>query len=93
VGRPPLQHSKQVARNIDADSYTAMERMACNNSRWKAAQMESCQPIKRLTDKKKQEEEEKKEKEEEEKKKKILLRKIDHHGFTLSDLTNSQLYS
>jgi hypothetical protein len=28
---------KQVARNIGADSYTAMKRMACNNARWKAA--------------------------------------------------------
>ena len=37
VGRPGLQYLKQVARNTGADSYTAMERMACNNSRWKAA--------------------------------------------------------
>jgi hypothetical protein len=37
VGRPRLQHLKQVARNKGADSYTAMKRMACNNSRWKAA--------------------------------------------------------
>jgi hypothetical protein len=37
VGRPRLQYLKQVARNIEADSYTAMERMACNSSRWKAA--------------------------------------------------------
>jgi hypothetical protein len=28
---------KQVTRNTGADSYTAMKRMACNNSRWKAA--------------------------------------------------------
>jgi hypothetical protein len=28
---------KQVARNPEADSYTAMKRMARNNSRWKAA--------------------------------------------------------
>jgi hypothetical protein len=28
---------KQVARNIGADSYTTMKRMACNKSRWKAA--------------------------------------------------------
>jgi hypothetical protein len=37
VGRPGLQYLKQVARNTGADSYTAMERMACNNYRWKAA--------------------------------------------------------
>ena len=37
VGRPRLQYLKQVARNTGADSYTAMKRMACNNSRWKAA--------------------------------------------------------
>jgi hypothetical protein len=37
VGRPRLQYLKQVARNTAADSYTAMKRMACNNSRWKAA--------------------------------------------------------
>jgi len=37
VGRPRLQYLKQVARNTVADSYTAMIRMACSNSRWKAA--------------------------------------------------------
>jgi hypothetical protein len=38
VGRPRLQYLKQVACNTAADSYTAMERMACNNNcRWKAA--------------------------------------------------------
>jgi hypothetical protein len=37
VGRPRLQYSKQVARKTGADSYTAMKRMACNNSKWKAA--------------------------------------------------------
>jgi hypothetical protein len=37
VGRPRLQYLKQVARNTGADSYTAMKRMACNKSRWKAA--------------------------------------------------------
>jgi len=37
VGRPRLQYLKQVARNTAADSYTAMKRMACNNSKWKAA--------------------------------------------------------
>jgi hypothetical protein len=37
VGRPGLQYLKQVARYTAADSYTAMERMACNSSRWKTA--------------------------------------------------------
>jgi hypothetical protein len=37
VGRPRLQYLRQVARNTEADSYTAMKRMACNNSGWKAA--------------------------------------------------------
>jgi hypothetical protein len=37
VGRPRLQYSKQVAINTAADRYTAMERKACNSSRWKAA--------------------------------------------------------
>jgi len=37
VGRPGLHYLKQVSRNTAADSYTAMERMACNKSRWKAA--------------------------------------------------------
>ena len=37
VGRPRLQYLKQVARNTAADSYRAMERMACDNYRWKAA--------------------------------------------------------
>jgi len=36
VGRPRLQYLKQVARNTGADSYTAMRRMACSNSRRKA---------------------------------------------------------
>jgi hypothetical protein len=37
MGRPRLQYLKQVARNIGADSYTTMRRIACNKSRWKAA--------------------------------------------------------
>jgi hypothetical protein len=37
VGRPRPQFLKQVTRNTGADSYTAMKRMACNKSRWKAA--------------------------------------------------------
>jgi len=37
VGRPRLQYLKQVARNTAADSCTAMKRMACYNSKWKAA--------------------------------------------------------
>ena len=35
--RPRLKYLKQVTRNTGADSYTAMKRMACNNSRWTAA--------------------------------------------------------
>jgi hypothetical protein len=37
VGRPRIQYLKQVARNTGADRYTAKKRMACNSSRWKAA--------------------------------------------------------
>jgi len=37
VGRPRLQYLKQVTKNTGADSYTAIKIMACNNSRWKAA--------------------------------------------------------
>jgi len=37
MGKPRLEYLKQVARNSGADSYTAMKRMAFNNSRWKAA--------------------------------------------------------
>jgi len=37
VGRPQLQYLKQVARNTRAYSYTAMKRIACNNSRWRSA--------------------------------------------------------
>jgi len=34
MGRPRLQYLKQVARNIGADGYTTMKRIACNKSRW-----------------------------------------------------------
>ena len=37
VGRPRLQFLKQVARNTGAGNYTLMKRMACNNSKRKAA--------------------------------------------------------
>jgi len=38
TGRPQLQYLiKQVTRNKGRDSYRAIKRMACNNSRWKAA--------------------------------------------------------
>jgi len=37
MGRPRLQYLKHVARNIGVDSYTAMQRTACNKSRRKAA--------------------------------------------------------
>jgi hypothetical protein len=33
----PWQYLKQVARNTGAEIYTTMKIMACNNSRWKAA--------------------------------------------------------
>jgi hypothetical protein len=36
VGRPRLQYLNQVTRNAGVDSYTAMKRTTCNNSRWKA---------------------------------------------------------
>jgi len=35
--RSRLQYLKQVARKTGADSYTAINIMDCNNSRWKAA--------------------------------------------------------
>jgi NADH-ubiquinone oxidoreductase chain 5 len=31
-----IYYQKQVVRNTGADSYTAMKRITCNNSRWKA---------------------------------------------------------
>jgi len=37
MGRLRLQYLKHVARNIGAESYKTMERIACNKSRWKAA--------------------------------------------------------
>jgi hypothetical protein len=37
MGRPRLQFLKQVARDIGADSYTTMKRIACSKSGWKAA--------------------------------------------------------
>ena len=37
VDRPRLQYLMQVATNTAADSHTEMERMACNNCRWKVA--------------------------------------------------------
>jgi hypothetical protein len=37
VGRTRLHYLNEVARNTRADSYTEMKRMACNDSRWKAA--------------------------------------------------------
>ena len=36
VGRPRLQYWTQVTRNTGVDSYTELESMVCNNSRWKA---------------------------------------------------------
>jgi hypothetical protein len=37
AGRPRLQYLKQVARYTGADSYTAMKRVACDSSKWEAA--------------------------------------------------------
>jgi hypothetical protein len=37
MGRIGLQYLEQVARNTAADSHTAMKKMTCNNSIWKAA--------------------------------------------------------
>jgi hypothetical protein len=37
LGRPRLQYLKQVTRYTGTDNYTPMRKMACNNSRWKAA--------------------------------------------------------
>jgi hypothetical protein len=37
MGKPRLQNLKQVTRKTGADIYTAMKRMVCNNSKWKAA--------------------------------------------------------
>jgi len=37
VGRPRPKYLKQVARNTAADSHTAINRVPCNNCRWKAA--------------------------------------------------------
>jgi len=47
VGRLRLQYFKQVVRNTGADNYTAMKRMACNNSRWKAANQSEYWKIRR----------------------------------------------
>jgi hypothetical protein len=37
VGRPRLKYIKKVTRNTGADSYRAVKKMTCNNSRWKVA--------------------------------------------------------
>ena len=37
VGRPELQYLKRVDRNTAADSYRAMERVACDSCGWRAA--------------------------------------------------------
>jgi len=49
VVRPRLQYLKQVTRNTRADSYTAMKRMTCNNSRWKAANQSKDERIRKRT--------------------------------------------
>jgi hypothetical protein len=48
VGRPGLQYLKQVARNTAVDSYTEMERMACDSCRWKAASQSKDWGIRRI---------------------------------------------
>jgi len=47
LGRPRLQYLKPVATNTAADSYRAMERMACNNFRNKAANQSKGRGIRR----------------------------------------------
>jgi len=37
MGGSREKYLKQVARNTAADSCTAVQRISCNNSRWKAA--------------------------------------------------------
>jgi hypothetical protein len=37
LGKPRLQYLNKFARYTGAENYTAMKRMACNKSRWKAA--------------------------------------------------------
>jgi hypothetical protein len=37
MGRPRLQYLQQVPRNTGADNYTVTKRMACNQSRRRAA--------------------------------------------------------
>ena len=49
VGRPQLQYLKQLNRNTAADSYTATKRMACNSTRWKAANQSKDWRIRRKT--------------------------------------------
>jgi hypothetical protein len=39
LGKTSSTALKQIARNTEADSCTAMGRMACNKSRWKAANL------------------------------------------------------
>jgi hypothetical protein len=41
MGRPELQCLQQVARNTAADSYIAVQRMACNKSSYKRAPLDS----------------------------------------------------
>ena len=47
VGSPRLQYLKQVDRNTATGSYIALKRMACNSSRWKAANQSKDWMIKR----------------------------------------------
>jgi hypothetical protein len=46
-GRPRQQYLEQVTRYTGASNYTAMERMASNKSRWKAANQSKDRRIRR----------------------------------------------
>ena len=72
--RPRLQYLKQVDRNIEADGYTAMKRMACNNPRLKAANQSKDWEIRRRR-KKERKKERKKRKQERKKEKRKKDRK------------------
>jgi len=47
VGIPRLQYLNRVTRNTGADGYTAIKRMASNNSIWKGANQSAERRIRR----------------------------------------------
>jgi hypothetical protein len=57
VARIRLQYLKQVAGSTGSDSYTAMKRLACNNSRWIAANQTKDLRIRRRKRERRKEEE------------------------------------